>query len=1114
MKYSRISGGWLGCSKRAGLGALLLALSLGVPALAQSVAEISGTVQDQTGAAVAGAIVKLTQVQTSFSRSVLTEANGDYAAVNLPIGPYVLEVAQAGFSPYKQTGIVLEVNTNPKINVVLAVGNVATEVNVEASTVSVETVSNAVGTVMENQSIVDLPLNGRQVTDLMLLQPGAVLNGSPLNRGFPVSPIAIGGGGVANNLYLLDGATHNDPATNLNLPVPFPDALEEFKIEDSSLPARFGQHASAAVSLVTKSGTNDLHWVAFEFVRNRDFNARNFFALSRDPQKRNQFGGSFGGPIIHDKLFFFAAYQGTILRNDPSTSVTTVPTAAEMAGNFTTVTSPQCNGGKTVTLKTPVGTSIPITNNIVDPANYDPAALAYMKYIPLSTDPCGKIQYGYPTPNHENDFLGKVDYQKSDKHSMFVRFFSPHYIAPAYFNGVNALTTPSVGVNNVAYSLVGGDTYLFNPNTINTFHATLLIANNVRSTIPFISPTDAGANVYSTPNAANFTSLSITGGFSLGGGGNNPAAYNYAVGQFSDTIDIVHGAHQLAFGADFIPGSGDYHNTQYSNGQYSFDGSQTGYGLLDFLLGRVATFVQAPDGQRHDRSYYFGLFAQDTWKVTRRLTVNAGLRWDPYLPFSNQNTVDGLPAQVLQFSQANFNAGKVSSVYTSAPAGLIFPGDAGYTGGSKSFNSSHFANFAPRIGIVFDPRGQGKETIRAGYGIFYDSPSLWNYNYFDTEAPWAPMTGLKSVQFSNPYATYPGGNPFPLKLSANSVFPTQANYLLENPQTTPTYMQQWNISLQKQFFSNLLVTATYMGNKTTHLWVGIDANPAVYIPGNCAAGVYGLTAAGACSTSANTNQRRLLSLQNPAIGQYYAQINFDNQGGNANYNAAMLSVQKRLSSHFSVLGNYTFSHCINEGEATSGGALLSGNPNYSNPFDADFDRGNCATNRQSVLNLSGALTTPNFKGRLLHSVVTGWQISPILQASSGAPLNFVSGRDVALTGASSGQRLNLVGDPNLSNPTTSLWFNTAAFASPATGTFGNIGRNALNGPGYYVINLALSRRIAVREKHVIELRAEAFNILNHAHLDNPNTTLSSALFGQITTAEDPRILQFAIKYTH
>ena len=1089
-------------------------LSLCFSVSAQNVAEISGAVQDPSGASIASAIVKFTQIETGYTRSVLSEANGSYAAVNLPIGPYTLEVTQSGFTPYKQSGIVLDVNTNPKINVVLSLGNVSAAVTVEASASLVETVTNSVGQVMDNKSVVDLPLNGRQISDLLLLSAGAVADGTPGNRGFPVQPIAIAGGGTGNNLFLLDGATHNDPGTNVNLPVPFPDALQEFKIEDSSLPARYGQHAAGAVSLVTKSGTNEFHWTGFEFLRNRDTNARNFFALTRDPQKRNQFGGVFGGPIKRNKLFFFVADQGTILRTDPTTTIVYTPTQQMMNGDFTAAASPACNAGKQLTLKTPVGTGISIINNMVNPASFDPVALNYMKYIPLSTNPCGKTQYGYPVPDHENDLEGKVDYQRTERDSMFVRFFWPHYISPAYFNGTDALTTPSVGVNNRAYTTTVGDTYTLTPTTINSFRATGLVSNSTRSAANFQTPTALGSAIYSDPLAPSFTSLSITNGFGLGGSSNNPAEFDYYTIELADNVDIIKGAHQIEFGVNYQHQNANYFNTQYSNGQFSFDGSQTGYSLLDFLLGRVSAFNQSTIGLRHDTYEYIGAFVQDTWKLNSHLTLNLGLRWDPLLPFHNQNSTGNLPAQVLQFSPANFAAGKQSSVYTNAPAGLIFPGDSQYTDGN-SLNSAHLSNFAPRVGVVFDPRGQGKETIRMGYGVFFDGPPLFQYVYEDTTAPWAPLVSLNSVQFSNPYANYASGNPFPYKVSANETFPTQLEYLEEQGNTKPPYMQQWNISFQKQFFTNLLVTATYLGNKTTHIWGSLDINPAVYIPGNCVAGQYGLTAAGPCSTSANDNQRRLLYLQNPAIGQYYATLIQNTEGSNASYNSMIILVQKRVSQHFSVLGNYTWSHCINDVEPTFGSNPgLQTSSAFSNPFNLTADRGACNIDRRQNVNISGAFVSPTFSNHWLNQIAGNWQLSPIFQAYTGLPMNITAGKDIALDGAAGSQRVNVIGDPSLSNPTPAEWFNTAAFANPATGTFGNIGRNALTGPGSWVVNVALTRRFTIRERHLMELRVEAFNLFNDVRFNNPNTTFSSAAFGQITTAGDPRIMQFALKYVH
>ena len=377
------------------------------------------------------------------------------------------------------------------------------------------------------------------------------------------------------------------------------------------------------------------------------------------------------------------------------------------------------------------------------------------------------------------------------------------------------------------------------PPTINTLaRGTYLLSNNTRAVAPFVTPTDEGALTTSTEAAKGFTNLSITGGFNLGGGGNTPAEYDYTMVQVSDSVDMIRGPHQIAFGVDFIHGNAVYYNTQYSNGQFAFDGSQTGYGLLDFLLWRVATLQQGADVNRHERSSYIGFFAQDTWKVNRRLTLNAGLRWDPFLPINNQN------GQVLQFNPANFTAGKVSSVFTSAPAGLIFPGDSQYADGNSE-TSSHLANFAPRVGLVIDPRGQGKETIRAGYGVFFDSPPMFDYVRIASVAPWGTLqVTLNSIQFSNPYANYAGGNPFPVKVSPTESFPTQATYWEEPAKVSPTYMQQWNISFQKQFFTSFLATISYLGNKTTHLWDGQESNPAIYFPGTCAAGQYGLTVAG------------------------------------------------------------------------------------------------------------------------------------------------------------------------------------------------------------------------------------------------------------------------------
>lgn len=1101
---------------------VLLVCSVG---MAQNVAvsQITGAVLDSSGAAVAGASVKLTQTDTGFTKEFKSEDSGAYTAPNLPIGPYKLEVSAPGFRTYVQTGIVLQVDTNPKINIVMQVGAVAQEVQVEAAALMVETTSTGVGQLMDNSRVLDLPLNGRQVTDLLLLSPGAnvdLAGGFTSNRGFPVVPIAIGGGGPGSTVFVMDGGTHNDPATNMNMPVPFPDAMQEFKVETSALSARYGQHASAAVNLVTKSGTNSYHGTAFEFVRNGMFNAQNDLATSKDALKRNQFGGDIGGPIKKDKLFFFGGTQFTILKTDPAVLTANIPTAAMLTGNFSA-----CPAG----LKAPY-----FTNGILNTTLYpfDPVAKKLLAYLPVGASPCGLYQYGYPTPSNEYQGIGKVDYQMSEKNQIFARYFYAKYTLPYFFDGKNALTTPSVGVNNQDQSTVVGDTYSISSTTVNSFRATLIRSANTRQPAPFVSPDDLGANIYNTPLAGHFINLSVTNDFSLGGGGNNNAAYDYTTYQFEDDVDIVKGAHQISFGAEYVRGIMNVFNTQYSNGQNTLDGSVTGNALADFLIGDVATFQQGGDVHLRERDRYVALYAMDAWRVNSHLTVNAGVRWEPYLPLVDVSSITGVTsAEAFQFSPAAFLAGTKSTVFTNAPAGLSYPGDPGFPG--NSFSNSHLADFAPRVGVIYDPRGQGREVIRAAYGIFYDAPPMFYHVRDASVPPWGSLTTLNDVPLSNPYnSATPVGAPAPINKTAP--FVNAGTYWFEPLNPDPLYTQQWNLSIQKQFGADWSVTVSYFGNKTTHDWQGSETNPAI---ANCA--TLGLPATcitnpvAGSPTTKNTNSRRLLSLP-PYTTAYdvtgklptpFSSITETNQGGNANYNAMLLAVQKRMSQHVSIQGNYTLSRCISTNEPQQ---YL--DPVYSDPFNPNADRGNCNADHRQVYNISAVVTSPKYSERIVQKLLEDWQLAPIFQRTSGAPFSCLSGTDVALDGQSTGQRCNITGvSPYLAHPTWGSatgdsYFNPAAFVVPAAGTFGNSARNAYYGPAITTVNLAVSRRFPVWRESTLEFRVEEFNLFNHVNPGTssgvngftgagiPTNTITSKQFGQIITAGDPRIMQFALKY--
>ncbi len=1025
-------------------------------------------------------------------RSALTDGTGGYTLPNLPVGPYRLEASLSGFRSYVQTGIVLTVNASPAINIVMALGELSEQITVTANAAMVETRSTGVGHLIENQQVLELPLNGRQVTDLLLLSPGVTINttgGFASSRNYPTVPISVAGGSPGSTVYIMDGANHNDPGTNFNLPVPFPDALQEFKIETSALAARYGHHAAAVVNVVTKSGTNEFHGSAFEFLRNGKFNAKNAFALSKDSLRRHQFGAALGGPIAQNRIFFFGGYQGTDIKTDPSTLQAFVPTAAMLRGDFTQAASPACNAGRQIALRAP------FVDNQVPASMLDPVAQRYLGFIPVSTDPCGRYQYGYPTPSTDHQFVGRVDYQQSARHSLYTRYMDINYKLPNYFDGKNALTTPSVGVDNRGRSLVVGDTFSLSNSVINSFRATAIRSINIRTPSVFTSPAEMGAKVYTTPLAGAFTNLGISNAFGLGGGGNNNAKYDYTTFQVADDFDMVRGSHQITFGVDYLHQVMEVFNTQYSNGQFSFDGTVTGLPLADFVIGRIGQLQQGADTRLNERNKYFATYIQDAWKASSKLTLNYGLRWEPYFPLTNDDN------QVLIFDPERFARNQRSTVYVNAPAGLYFPGDEGYPGTASS--KGNMMGFGPRVGVVYDPRGEGREVVRGGYSIVYDQPAMFHHVRSASVPPWGSLITLNNVSLSDPYATYPGGNPFPLAVDKNAPFPLNGTYWTQQLEAKRPTTHHFSASVQKQYGENTAVTASYFGNRTQNLWLGMEINPGVYMDG---------------ATAANLNQRRVLYLQNPDQGRYFASVTQLNMDGTARYDGFLLAINKRLSNNYSLTTNYTLSKCINDSDPQQ---FL--DPVYSHPGDTKADRGPCAGDRRHVLNTTVVWNTPAFASAVARNVLGGWQISALFQALSGGPLNVTIGRDQALTGWQN-QRPNINGDWKLDNPTNDRYFDTSVFSLPAPGTHGNLKRNALRGPGTWNVDMALSRRFAVTGSQQVEIRAEAFNVFNRVRpgisqqingfggVGLPNTTFTNTLFGRITTAADPRIMQFALKY--
>jgi hypothetical protein len=1085
-------------------GGFFICVLMSVVVWAQATAQINGTVKDATGAVLPGVEIMATQTETGIIRSTVTNETGSYVLPNLAVGPYRFEAALPGFRTYIQTGIVLQVNSNPLINAVLEVGQVTEQVEVQANATLVETRSVGVGQVIENERILELPLNGRQATDLIVLA-GAAVQTVPNNadRAMVGSvAMSVAGGLSTGTVYLLDGAMHNDPYGNANLPLPFPDALQEFKVETSALSAQNGMYSGAAVTSVTKSGTNNFHGDLFEFVRNDLFNARNYFATKNSTLKRNQFGGTFGGPIKQNRIFFFGGYQGTTVRADPGDNKQYVPTTAMMAGDFTAIASPACNSGRQIALRAP------FVNNRINPATFSKPAVLITNKLPKTSDPCGLVTFGARRVTDENQLVGKIDYQRNDKDSLFGRFIVTKYKKPnAYALEPNLLlssqSTENLGFDNMAQSYTLGDTYLLSPNTINSFRLAVNQTEINRVPAQFFQGSDIGVNIYSyDPKQIK---VDVTGGFSIGGGygpGRNTAY------QASDDLSLVRGTHQMAFGTNLAYWRNHLNAvTNSSIGSFTFNGQTTGLGLADFLTGTVSAFTEKSAHETYMSQWYLGAYWADTWRATPRLTLNYGVRWEPFIPPVTRNGI------IANFSDERFKAGTKSTVFKNAPAGFYYPGDPGFPGTkcrpSGVCNAtgmySQWGNFTPRLGFAWDVRGDGRMSLRASYGMAHDMLTGGFFNNLIT-APWDASIALGSTPggFENPWLGYPGGNPFPTKtIDPNADFPAYGSYLVVPYDAPAMTRHSWNLSLQRQIAADWLLSASYMGSQAVHLWGNQELNPAVYFPGGPCT-INGVTYS-TCSTTANIAQRRRLSLQGTPVGfldQYQP-------GGTQSYHGLLASVQRRAARGVTVGANYTWSHCY--GDISRASAAGTPGSTYLDPYNRDFDRGNCEGDRRHIFNLTAVAETPQFANATLRAVATGWRLSGIYRKSSGSWLSVTSGVDRALTGVSSQRAQQVLGDP-YGDKSLTKYLNPASFALPALGTLGNMSPNNIQGPGTWQFDVALSRVFRIRETHKVETRAEVYNLTNSLRPGNPTTTFNSNIFGQINSSGDPRIMQFALKY--
>jgi hypothetical protein len=990
------------------------------------------------------------------------------------------------------------VSTNPTINAALALGNLAETVQVEAQAALIETRNPGIGMVVDNERVLELPLNGRQTLDLVYMTgmaaPSGTLSGARGGQAGAGSPgtIAVTGGLANGTAYMLDGATHNDPYNNAAMPFPFPEALQEFKVETSALPAQYGYHSAAVVNAVTKSGTNKITGSVFEFYRDDALNAKDPFSpigpdgkRRSDGLNRNQFGGAIGGPVVLDRLFYFAAYQRTRVRRTPTASFQFVPTPAMLRGDFTAVSSAACNAGRQIALRAP------FVNNTISPSLFSPASVKLAGMLPTPDNPCGQVFFDRNDNSDEHVLTTRVDYTITNSHSLFGRLQANKFDSPTNYDGKTFMSYSTSAFQNRVYSMVVGDTLLFGNNVVNSLRATVNRGNYGKEYERLLDYSDLG--IRATPGMEDYLRMSVSGGFSLMGPGALPTKTPTWTFQAADDLSIVRGQHQFGFGADYIHNRYDSQSYLAASGNITFTGQTTGLGLADFMLGRAAAFSAGTLSGVVVRSHYIGLYAQDNWRMSPNLTLNLGLRWDPYMPVYSD------VGRITRFDRERFDRGIRSTVFPNAPPGLMFPGDEGMPG--KSLARNDLWNFAPRVGLVWDPEGEGRQTLRTAYGRLYDLPHMQTYSSLAQMAPWGNTITLNNLPsgWDEPWVATPGGDPIPVLMngpSKSTQFPLGANYTTFPLDLQATSTDQWNVSYQQQIAAEWMVSANYIGSMTKHVWTANQINPAIFGPG---------------ATVANTQQRRVLSLQNPAQAQYFASIQELDPNGTSRYNGLLLQVQRRRGDGFSLQSNYTISRCLTDRWNQEPG--VSGQP-YMIPGNRAADRGRCPNSPEHSLNASVVYQVPAAGGNGAARALTGgWQLSAIVSARSGSYFTVTTGVDNALSGQPN-QRAIQAGDPFMANRSFAQWLNPASFQSPAPGTYGTMPIDAIQGPGRWNIDVGVARsfRIGLRQ---VQLRLETFNLLNTVNPDNPVATLSSPDFGKITalaTGTAPRIMQLAVKY--
>jgi len=1051
---------------------------------AQTTGSIFGTVTDESGAVVAEARIVAVNTLTNEARVTRSNQLGNFTLPALPLGTYTVRCELEGFRTWVQQGIELSLNRNARLDIRLTIGALTEKVTVAGDAPLVESTTNEMGTLVDQRRVADLPLNGRNTLSLVSLIPGAGPFWSRTMQTFRVNSANINGVRMEDSNWLLDGGDNTVPLRNYGNQVPNPDAIQEFRVITNNYGAEYGRSVGGVVNVVTKSGANALHGSAFEFVRNRRLNARNFFEPDTTPLVQNQFGASLGGPIRRDKMFFFGSYQGFRRRTADFRDVALVPTEAERAGDFSRSVT---GTGAPVVIRDPL-TRQPFPNARIPLERHSRVAVNYLKLaIPLPNYPVKGVNGLYQResePTDSNEILGKVDYLISDKHKVSAGYFVNDSNEGNMFG--QEVDFIRLATKSRQHNLNVHEYWTIGPTMLNHFRATYSRnAGNAYVTPDDVSLADLGANFTPLPEGPKVApGMRVVGYFDARGFTGGPKISNHYT--LANTFDWVKGRHNLKFGAEgWLRKFHDVSMRGAQGGEFEFDGSSSGNSLADLMLGLARRFEYANPTYKSNNAWASYWFIQDSLRVTPRLALTLGIRYE----------LDTWPTHPVNQLVA-FMPWRKSTCVPQAPAGVLFPCDEGVPR-AGAYNDLN--NYAPRFGMAYDLFGDGKTVVRAGYGISYAFAIYNTLQGQQISTPFALRETVQNVSLEDPYAQI-GGSPFPFNRDpANLKFPVSGAYNFQDLHQRNGYIQQYNLSIQRQLGSDWTLEAAYVGNVGRKLAGSVDINAPLRTPN---------------ASSGNVNQRR------PWYPTFLAT---QQQGGfvNSSYNALQVRAEKRFSRGFTVLSSYTLSKALDEASwYDSANSWLDPGNRALNKGLADFD------SRQSLV-VSWIWETPFFrKARgLRHSVLGGWTLNGILTLYAGQPVSYdgsaghwiLTDKDNDYSGHSGNDRPDVIGDWKLSpnRPRSEViraWFRRDAFRPNAAGQLGNLGRNVVIGPGSKSVTLGVFKNFRITEKQQLQFRCELFNAFNWVNLQSVESRLSKPTFGQVTTAGDPRIVQFGLKY--